>query len=120
MIGVLSEAHAGWAPGVAEGEGMRTGALGRGFRLLGRGSPQDPKAERRPARTGGPRFPGSFLSRFHHGAVQPPSSPLPLPSSERVRNRGREQAALAGRVAAPERRTAGGGRRAAPSLLCCD
>lgn len=114
MIGVLSEAHAGWAPGVAEGEGRRTGALGRGFRLLGRGFPQDPKAERRPTRTGGPRLLGSFLSRFHQGAVQPPSSPLPLLSSERVRNRDREQAALAGRIAAPERRAAGG---AFPALL---
>lgn len=111
MIGVLSEAHAGRAPGVAEGEGRRTGAQGRGFRLLGRGSPQDLKAERCPARTGGPRLPGSFLSRFHHGAVQPPSSLLPLSSSKRVRNR----AALAGRGLLPN-----AGLRAAPSLLCCD
>lgn len=101
MIGVLSEAHAGRAPGEAEGEGRRTGALGRGFRLLGRGSRQDPKAERRSARSGGPRLPGSFLSRIHHGAVQPLSSPLPLSSSERVRNRGPEQAPLAGRGLLP-------------------
>lgn len=114
MIGVLSEAHAGRAPGEVEGEGRRTGALGRGFRLLGRGSRLDPKAERRPARTGGPGLPGSFLSRIHHGAVQPPSSPLPLPSSERVRNRGPEQAALAGRGLSPERRAADG---AFPALL---
>lgn len=76
MIGVLSEAHAGRAPGAAEGEGRRTGGLGRGFRLLGRRSP--PKAQEQNGAWCGLAarfFPGPFLSRFHHGAVLPPEVP---------------------------------------------
>lgn len=93
----------GWRRGRGGARAPRAAASGPS----GAGPPQDPQAERRPARTGGPRLPGSFLSRFHHGAVQPPSSPLPLPS-ERVRNRGREGAGRAGGPgAAPERRAAG-------------